>query len=112
MNTSFLFSTYSWYDEDLPLQYEFSFLDYSNNINMTLKSKSELSYSLSILPSGLEINNYNIICNVRVFDNYDSDSIINSKIIVNPLIINTFDLTNLILLQLNSSNGKSDITIK
>lgn len=49
MNTSFLFSTYSWYDEDLPLQYEFSFLDYSNNINMTLKSKSELSYSLSIL---------------------------------------------------------------
>ena len=68
-------------DADVPIFYQFA---YDTNIGTIaiLKSKSEKSFTESVLPAGDENNSFNITCTLQVFDRYSANSTLKKAITV------------------------------
>jgi hypothetical protein len=71
MNTSFVFQTAGWSDDpdDYPLQFLFSYYVYRADVQITVKSKSELSYSSVYLGQGSSSNGQ-VTCVANASDAY------------------------------------------
>jgi hypothetical protein len=116
-----LFSMFGlgWVDEDLPLSYQFGNLSSptspsspssSNGAMAVLRSKLQLSYTSTLLPSNypLQNSNYplaNLTCAVMVFDHFDSSSSAIINVLVKGLMVSAGDLTTYLLNGINSSQG-------
>jgi hypothetical protein len=98
LETLFSFSTELWNDDDIPITYQFGFLpNYNINDNtMVLQGRSELSSGSSILPSGLESNNFSIPCIVHVYDSLNSFTSLSSSVIVTSKINDYSQLSSII----------------
>ena len=71
--TKFSFLAAQWYDADLPLQYQFSYIATSGT-EVTLCSKAETAFGSATLPAGLQVLNYSVSCVARVYDSYSAAS--------------------------------------
>jgi len=70
ITTLFNFVARSWMDEDLPLEYQFGFMSFGNEL--LLQAKSEIALASSILPSGLV--NHSTTTKLEVFDALSASS--------------------------------------
>lgn len=84
MKTTYFFASSLWTDDDLPLSYEYRYL---NNVGLgsVLRSRSESTYTSSLLPVGSYSIGYGLTCQVRVFDNLNAHELKNNLVIVNPM---------------------------
>jgi len=83
LSTPFIFSTDNWYDEQTPITYQFDFVSYSKLV-MPVLTRSDVSFTSTVLPSGDPTAGYNISCKVTAFDSLDAFSVIWKSIIVDP----------------------------
>jgi Na+-transporting methylmalonyl-CoA/oxaloacetate decarboxylase gamma subunit len=84
LETVFSMLSLDWVDEDLPLSYEFGYLtpspfspsSFSSPANdvTVFRSKSQLTYASTLLPSGLNESSSNLTCVVIAFDQLNSYS--------------------------------------
>jgi len=63
----FTFAASEWFDDNLPLQYQFAQVS-ASGVDVTLRSKKESAFGTSALTAGLKVNNYTVTCVVTVFD--------------------------------------------
>jgi hypothetical protein len=71
----FLFTSYQWIDDDLPLFYQYGILSVSDRDKMiVLRSRLPTALAKLYLPSGSMVNNFTIPCFVRVFDSLDGNN--------------------------------------
>ena len=84
LSTAFTLFTSSWYDADLPVQYQFGFVSSITGSTLVVRSKSEYTYSYSYMPSGLSSNNYLTIAQLIVYDNLNATSSSTKMVYVYP----------------------------
>jgi hypothetical protein len=102
-----------WVDEDLPLSYQFGYLSSSTSpssaptaSDMTVfRSKFQMSYTSTILPSGSSHNesSSNLTCVVLVFDNLDSSVSALFGVLVEEVQMSTDDLRAFLVNGINTS---------
>ena len=68
-----------WIDYDLPITYEFGYLEPTNSLFMYLTDKNELSYTFNQLISGF---NNTLNCFVIIYDNFNANTTVYSLITV------------------------------
>eukprot|EP01038_Epipyxis_sp_PR26KG_P013964 gene13964-18730_t len=73
----FLFSSLNWYDEDLPLFYQFGY----DTVNV-LQTKSEKTFVHTILPSGKNTSLLSLECFVHVYDSLSSYTVSTTSVYV------------------------------
>lgn len=105
LETIFNFYASQWNDPELPITYMFGFK--SNNGNMIIQSRSELSYGESTLPSGKETPNNGLTMVLSVFDTLDAYS--SMSYMVNVAKSNPNTLLTMVNNQLNSINSDPQI---
>ena len=91
--TIFTFTATGWFDEDLPMVYQFSYLSNSGIVSF-LNSLSESTYLKSNLPSGNLNSTYTLSCQVYVSDSIGAIDTMESIVHVIPSVQN--DLINVI----------------
>eukprot|EP01038_Epipyxis_sp_PR26KG_P010901 gene10901-14632_t len=69
----FFFSAFYWYDENLPISYEFGLLSNVKNY-VILRSKSELTYTSLKLASGLDGEDFKVLCMAQLYDSLGANS--------------------------------------
>jgi hypothetical protein len=122
LETMFSMLTYDWVDEDLPLSFQFGYLTSPSSHTSTsgamavLRSKLQLSYTSSLLPSNSPLRNVNdstanLTCAVMVFDQFDSSSSALLNVLVKGLMVSVDDLTTYLLNGINSSQIDKDSDI-
>ena len=79
-DTKYKMFTSQWYDDDLPLQYSFGFQTPSGSL--TLFSRNQMSTSIARLPAGQDSLDFELSCQMRVFDSYDAFSSLNKTVTV------------------------------
>eukprot|EP01032_Pedospumella_encystans_P039217 gene39217-biopygen20282 len=84
LNTSFGFSASFWSDPDLPISFQFGFESPSSVSLLTVRSRSELSFTTSTLAAGPNSTRHALMVCVQVFDALDAVSIVTSKVVVRP----------------------------
>ena len=109
LNTSFMFLSSKWFDEDLPLSYHFGFVSSSSLV--TLQSRSEISYGNSILPVGDAASNFILQVFAQIFDVMSAQSTAYRLVTVKNTVISTSFLSNMIFATLNVDNTKKIIGI-
>ena len=72
LSTMFAFSAQQWTDADLPLTFQFGFMSETSLSNLVIVSKSEIPFSSTTLPSGLESMAFQRNCTLDVFDNMNA----------------------------------------
>jgi hypothetical protein len=72
LSTMFLFTANAWTDADLPVTYEFRYLDPASNSSLVIQSRSQSTYGSSLLPAGLQRLNYSVTCLVYIYDVVDA----------------------------------------
>ena len=85
----------------------FAYYISNSNQQLTLQVRSELSYTTTTLPNGLQSNNNQITGVLNVYDSllaFTTDTI---GVTVNPIVLSVSSLSNLLTQQLNSSSGNS-----
>ena len=68
ITTLYNFSAGSWIDKDLPLLYQFSYLDGVSGAVMVVRDEALTPNASSFLPVGLSARGYEVNCSVFVFD--------------------------------------------
>jgi hypothetical protein len=63
----FNFLAAQWYDADLPLLYQFSYVG-SSGAEISVRSKAEVAFGAASLPAGTASANYSVQCVVTVYD--------------------------------------------
>eukprot|EP01038_Epipyxis_sp_PR26KG_P011403 gene11403-15285_t len=83
--TNFYFAADSWFDEDLPISYQFSINTFMNDIdNLIVREQMHEPSFQSVLPSGSSSLSYQVLCGLKVYDNFGDFSDVNQTITVNP----------------------------
>jgi hypothetical protein len=80
LSTSFLLSASLWSDEDLPLSYEYRYLNEKGMISV-VRGRSESTFASSMLPSGVSTRGFALTCQLRVFDSLNAIEI-SSKVVI------------------------------
>ena len=110
MNTSFMFLSSKWFDEDLPLSYHYGFV--SSGALMTLQSRSEISYGNSKLPVGDANLGYTLKLFAQVFDVMNAQTTVYDVAVVNSTVVSTKLLKDLISAELSNGAISVDNTKK
>jgi hypothetical protein len=118
LNTTFVMRSLDWSDEDLPLSYQFGYLTSSSFDQVVLRSKMELSYTSTLLPSGSNSGSSNfsstlstnssLSCSVLVFDQLSSSSQSTFEVLVEVVVMGANDLRMYLLNGLNESQVSSN----
>eukprot|EP01040_Poterioochromonas_malhamensis_P006991 gene6991-7548_t len=103
MRDNFLFSCYQWFDIDLPISYQFSFVLVSDQRKNVIKGLSIVSYGISFLPEGNGANNFSLQVVADIYDNMNANYSINSEVFVHKLREETFNLSVYVLTAIKSS---------
>jgi hypothetical protein len=112
LQTEFLMSSSHCMDEDLPLSYQFG---YSSSLVadaveiVVLRSKMELSFASTTLPSGAVERDFSLVCVSRVFDALDSWSLASSDVTVRSVPMSLSDLQSYVWGGLNASLSSLDV---
>jgi hypothetical protein len=109
--TEFKFYAMQWNDTELPLTYQFSYSSHSNSDGVSsqvLQSRSELSYVLTFLPTGVHQDNGFVSCEVFVFDTLDASSQSTFPVLVKTNFSSSSFLGETISLRLNEVKGNLD----
>ena len=103
IQTNFKFVASHWEDDDIPLTYSFGFTKTAEDIydaakTLDVRSRSELSYCTTQLPSGDTIGNAtsNLTIIVTVFDFYSASSIGTTELSIRPTNISSADLSTML----------------
>ena len=83
LTTSYNMYTSLWFDNDNDLPLLFSFGYQSPLGSSLLFPKTQKTNIFSILPSGQDSNDYQLLCQMRAYDSYDAFTSLNKSIIVN-----------------------------
>lgn len=107
--TIFSFQTSGWVDEDLPITYQFGYLT-SSLLLTVFRSKIELSYTSTVLPSGSKGTISNLTSAVDVFDSLDSSVQSTFGVSVEEVKMSLADLNSFLISGINGSkvNSNSD----
>jgi hypothetical protein len=101
-----------WVDEDLPLSFQFGYLQSTSSSLILLRSKLQLSHTSSLLPFGtqrlMDDSSSNLTCVVIVFDQLDSPSTANSTVLIDEKELLIDDLRLFLLDGINSSHLNSN----
>jgi hypothetical protein len=116
LETMFSIKSLDWVDEDLPLSYQFGYLTSTSasslaNDMTVFRSKLQLSYTSSLLPSGPPgVNgvNSNLTCVVFVFDSLDSFGQSTFGVLVEEVKMSVDDLSNFLLGGMNGFSMSSN----
>jgi hypothetical protein len=113
LDTKFFMSS-SGVDDDLPLSYQFGYSSISaaNDVAremVVLRSKLELSFALTTLPSGSAESNYSLECLSRVFDALDSSSFASFDVLVRPVPLSLNELKGYVSGGVNESLTNLDV---
>ena len=81
LSTSFLLSASLWSDDDLPLSYEYRYLN-EKSVGLVVRGRSESTYTSSMLPSGLSSRGFGLTCQLRVFDSLNANELASTVVIV------------------------------
>lgn len=103
MRDKFLFSCYQWFDIDLPISYQFSFVLSSDQRKNVIKGLSIVSSGISFLPEGNGANNFSLQVVADIYDNMNANYSINSKVFVHKFREETFNLSTYVLTTIKSS---------
>ena len=103
LQTQFVFSTWKWSDDDLPLSYEFSYTNPSTSALSVVRGRSEAAFGSSPLPGG------SILCVARAFDSYNAFTSSSSAVTVSALVMSTSDLSDVLSSQLLASRNNLDV---
>ena len=107
MDTKFVFTATEWSDVDIPISYEFGYLD-SRGSTKVVRGRAEASFGTTTLAAGDPTNNYLLVCQVRVFDSLNAVTAATGSATVNMLEISNEDLSAKITSQLSASAGNVD----
>ena len=110
LNTSFMFLSSKWFDEDLPLSYHYGFV--SSESLMTLVSRSEISYGNSTLPVGDELQHFNLQLFAQIFDVMNAQTTEYKTVTVSKTVIGTKQLNDLISTEISNGANSVDSTKK
>jgi hypothetical protein len=78
LSTPFDFTATSWFDENLPLSYQFGFLS-GSEVFLLVQGKSENSAATTNLPS---VPGGNVTCQVQVFDAFGASTVVQTYVLV------------------------------
>jgi hypothetical protein len=70
ISTLFALTAANWYDEYIPLQYSFGFVDVQYGRMTVIKPRSYVTYGSTQLSAGSSSSNYSLTCFVSVFNTY------------------------------------------
>jgi len=110
LNTSFMFLSSKWFDEDLPLSYHYGFVAAGSLV--TLQSRSEISYGNSTLPVGDASLDFSLQLFAQVFDVMNAQTVVYKTVTVRKTIVSTKRLNDLISTELSSGASSVDNTKK
>jgi hypothetical protein len=106
LETMFSLLSTQWLDEDFPMSYQFGYLSTLYDFVM-LRSKMELSYTSTLLPSGFSDSRRsisNLSCVVLVFDSLDASSRSSAEVSVGEVSMPVESLESFLLSGLNTSH--------
>lgn len=115
LDTVFAMATVGCIDVDLPIFYQYGYLpSYSSSPSgsehmVVFRSRMELSYTSTTLPSGSPDSNYSLSCAVRVFDSLDCFSSYTSNVRVSEKNISLTDVHDYVLRGLNESQSAQNV---
>ncbi len=75
----FTFASSQWYDIDLPLSYQYSYVSITGS-TIVLKSRSEASYASLLLPAGLQSQSYRTSCVGEIYDNMMASTVVKDEV--------------------------------
>jgi hypothetical protein len=112
LETMFSMMSIDWMDEDLPLSYQFGYITSTSSLSPTnditiFRSKLELSYTSTLLPSGppdVSGTNSNLTCVVFVFDSLDSFDQSSFGVLVKEVKMSVDSLSDFLLGGINGSS--------
>ena len=110
LNTSFMFLSSKWFDEDLPLSYHYGFV--SSDALITLQSRSEILYGNSTLPVGEALLNFRLQLFAQIFDVMNAQSTVYKSVTVDKAVVSTKQLNALISTELTNGASSVDNTKK
>ena len=109
ISTVFNYSTGLWEDDNLPLEYQFSYVDISSGSLLVVRDKEASPNATSFLPSGLSANLYSVNCSMTVFDVLTASSYLFLSVIVRPS--DQSSLNNFISSQLSITSSAGTINL-
>ena len=68
----FHFIATQWVDSDLPISYQFGYWS-TAGVRVVLKSRSEVSFSSSLLTAGRKEDSYRVACFAQIFDSLNAN---------------------------------------
>jgi hypothetical protein len=110
LNTSFVFSASQWTDDDIPISFDFGFIDSTNGAKLIIQSKSEVSFGKSLLSAGAPSDNNSANCFVRVYDDMSAVSTLETVVTIMPQQFSPSQLSTIIDNQLTAGAGNLDAT--
>lgn len=85
LTTTFVLSASYWSDENLPITYQFGFIQSSTTL--IIQSRSATTYSSNTMPAGSTSNGNIVNCSLQVFNAYNASSFSFNTVIVAPLAV-------------------------
>ena len=82
LSDGFKFVASAWSDQDLPIQYQFSYISTAGTI-VVLSSRSESAFGESQLPAGAQSEDFAVGCVAEIFDSYLAASTSFYSVVVN-----------------------------
>jgi hypothetical protein len=81
--TTFVLTASSWVDEDTPISYQF--LVASDGLPLEVRRPLQTGSAMSALPAGSSVNDFNLLCLVRVFDSYGAMAVSSFNVTVKQI---------------------------
>ncbi len=104
----FTFAASEWFDDNLPLQYQFGQVSL-NGLDTTLRSKKESAFGVTALTAGASTAGFRVTCVVHVFDEHSASTRATFPVIVNKLVLTSGNsLSDLVSESLTRGAASSD----
>jgi hypothetical protein len=103
----FSFECSQWFDTDLPLLYQFSYISNARNF-LVLQTSSQVAFASSVLPAGLASENFKVTTVSQVYDSFGADSAMHIPIrVLQQSSENATKVLALLLIETQSINNKT-----
>jgi hypothetical protein len=103
----FTFVCRQWFDVDLPLLYQFSYVSQSGN-EIIVRTLAETTFTALSLPAGSETNENRVTTIANIYDSYMANSTVTGQVVVSEgLVVNTTAMQSYLESNLNVLSGGS-----
>lgn len=107
LTTVFRLSAIQWSDANLPLSYQFGFVSGTTKTGLVVLARSELTYTLSTLPAG--VDGSQVECQLQAYDSLNAVTRVSSSVTVTKL-VDQGTLESILTSQLERAAGNVDET--